>query len=143
MAEESGAPDLAEHVEIVRGQFEATNRRDFTTAMDAYAEEVVLVVAPDLAPLNAGTFRGREAVGDWFGDWFRSFAGDYRFDIEEAFAVAERVFVFARHHGRGRASGVALDWSVFYVYTVRAGKVTRVEMYADRADALEAVDPAG
>jgi ketosteroid isomerase-like protein len=44
-----------ENVEIVRGQFEATNRRDFAAAMDAYTEDVVLVVN-GLFP--SGTFLG-------------------------------------------------------------------------------------
>jgi ketosteroid isomerase-like protein len=54
-----------DRVEIVRAQFEATNRRDFAAAMDAYDENVVLVVK-GLFP--SGTFLGREAVGGWFGD---------------------------------------------------------------------------
>jgi ketosteroid isomerase-like protein len=130
-----------EHVEVVRAQFEAVNRRDFTAAMDAYAEGAVLVVDPAAVPTSAGTFCGRETIGNWFGDWFRSFAGDYRFDIEEARAVGGRVLVTARHHGRGRASGVVLDWSLAYIYDVRAGKVARVEIYATRADALKALGP--
>ncbi len=128
-----------QNVEIVRRLFDATNLRDFAAAMDLYDEAVVLVVDGGVLPTNAGTFCGRDAVGSWFGDWFRSFGADYRFDIEEARAVGERVFVVARHYGRGRASGVALDWSVAYAYSVKAGRIVRIEMYTDRADALTAV----
>jgi ketosteroid isomerase-like protein len=124
-----------EHVEVVRGQFDATNRRDFPTAMDAYAEDVVLVVHWGLA---AGTYSGREAVGNWFGDWFRAFGGDYHFDIDEARVVDERVLLFARHRGSGRSSGVAVEASGAYLYTVEAGKIAHVEMWDDRSGALKA-----
>ena len=125
-----------ENVEVVRGQFEATNRRDFAAAMDAYAEDVVLVVK-GLFP--SGTFLGREAVGGWFGDWFSAFGQDYHFEIEEAKAVGERVLITASHHGSGRASGIAVKGTTAYVYTVKAGKVARVELYTDRADAVAVI----
>jgi ketosteroid isomerase-like protein len=78
-------------------------------------------------------------VGEWFGDWFRSFDQDYRFEIEDTRPVGEQVVVVARHHGHGRASGVALDWIVVYVYTVQAGRIVRVELFSDLAEALKAV----
>jgi ketosteroid isomerase-like protein len=128
-----------ENVEIVRRLFDATNLRDFTEAMNLYDEGVVLVVDASVLPTSAGKFCGRDAVGSWFADWFRSFGADYRFDIEEARAVGERVLVVARHYGRGRASGVALDWSVAYACSVSSGRIVRIEMYADRAEAVKAV----
>ena len=35
---------MAQNVEIVVGQFEAVNARDFAAAMEAYAEDVTLIV---------------------------------------------------------------------------------------------------
>ena len=70
-------------VEIVLDQFAATNERAFERAMTYYADDVELVVQPD-AYLEAGTFSGREAVGEYFGNWFRTFEPGYRFDITEA-----------------------------------------------------------
>jgi ketosteroid isomerase-like protein len=125
-------------VELVWRYIDAANQRDFPAAMAAYAEDVVLVVEPRVMPTNAGTVNGREAVGDWFADWFRSFAPGYRFEIDEITAAGERVFMVARHHGHGRASGVSLDWSVAYAFTVRADKIVRLELYAERADAARA-----
>jgi ketosteroid isomerase-like protein len=125
-------------VEVVLDQFAATNERDFERAMGHYAEDVVLVVHPE-ASLQRGTFEGREAVGRWFGDWFRTFEPGYHFDIEDAREVGETVFLFASHRGRGRASGVAVESSMAYLYTVRDGFVARVELFAERAEALAAV----
>jgi ketosteroid isomerase-like protein len=124
-------------IEVVVDQFAGVNERDFARVMDHYAEDVVLFVPPD-AFLNPGTFEGREAVGEWFGDWFRNFELDYRFEIEEVRDLGEFVYVDARHHGRGRSSGAEVQDRNGYLYTVRAGKVVRVEIYDSPADALEA-----
>ena len=127
----------AKNVEVVRDQFDAVNERDFPRAMSHYAEDVVLV-AHSGAFLTGGTFEGRDAVGKWFGDWFSTFAHGYRFEIYEARDLGDRVLIAATHHARGRGSGVELRSDGGWVYTVRDGKVARVEIYRDRASALEA-----
>jgi ketosteroid isomerase-like protein len=126
-----------ENVDVVLDQFAATNERDFPRAMGHYAEDVVLVVdRSDF--LNGGEFEGREAVGQWFADWFTTFERGYQFDIEEARDLGDTVVLVASHHGRGRASGVEVRGRSGYVYVLRDGKVTRVELYGDPASAFEA-----
>ncbi len=124
-------------IEIVRAQYEATNERDFPRAMSYYAEDVDLVVHPD-ASLERGTFSGREAVGEWFGNWFRSFEPDFRFDVTEARDLGGVVLLVASHRARGRTSGAEVKGEVAYLYTVRDGKIVRAEFYPDRATALKA-----
>ncbi len=127
-----------ENVEIVREVFEHLNRRDWAAVMAAYDEEVVLVVHGNAAP-DAGIFCGREAVGRWFGDWFLAFGKDYRFEIEEARSVGDRVLTVARHHGYGRSSGAEVDWVNATVSSLRAGAIVRLELYGSRDEALKAV----
>jgi ketosteroid isomerase-like protein len=43
--------------------------------------------------------------------------------------------------GKGRASGLTLDMEMAHVATVRDGKVTRIDNYDDRGDALRAAGP--
>jgi ketosteroid isomerase-like protein len=126
-----------EDVEVVLAQFAATNERDFDRAMGFYAEDVVLVVHPD-AFVKVGTFKGRDAVGAWFADWFSTFEPGYRFEIDEARDLGEVVFLAATHGGRGRASGVEVGGETGYLYTVRDGKIVRAELYRTPAEALEA-----
>ena len=128
-----------ENVEVVRRLFEATNRRDFATAMDAYANNVVLVVADAVVPTNAGTFTGREAVGEWLGDWFRAFGTDYHFELEEVRSLGDRVLTVVSHHGTGWASGAEVQQITANAYTVREGKIVRLEFYRSRTEALKAV----
>ncbi|MFL5906181.1 MAG: nuclear transport factor 2 family protein [Solirubrobacterales bacterium] len=126
-------------VDVVRGQFAAVNKRDFARAMDLYADDVTLTVGVNARLMNPGVYEGKEAVGEWFGDWFRTFAADYRFEIEEARTLeGGAVFVHANHRGSGRRSGVEVHREDFYLYRVSGGKVSRVGFFGSRDAALEA-----
>jgi ketosteroid isomerase-like protein len=131
-----------ESVEVVCDQFAAVNERDFPRAMSYYAEDVELVVHPQ-AFLERGTFQGREAVGEWFGNWFATFERGYHFDITEARNLGDIVLLVASHHGHGRASGAEVHGETAYLYTVRDGKIVRAELYPSRAHALDAAGPGG
>lgn len=127
-----------ENVDVVLSQFEGVNERDFERVMGAYAEDVTLVVHDELAEVWGREATGKQAVGERFGDWFRQFEPGYRFEIEEVRSEGDRVFLVARHHGRGRTSGAPVEGRNAYVYTVRDGRIGRVEVWSDRAAALEA-----
>jgi ketosteroid isomerase-like protein len=133
-------PPLSD-VEIVRDQFEAVNERDFERAMDRYADDVVLVVHPGW--FETGTFEGKEAVGEWFGQWFRLFDASFRFEIGEARAIGGVVFLHAELYGVGRSSGAPAHAEAGYLYEVRDGKVARAEIFKTRGEALEAAASRG
>ena len=122
---------------MVLDQFAATNERDFERAMSYYAEDVELVVDRG-AFLHDGTFKGREAVGRWFGDWLGTFQPGYHFDIDEARDLGNAVLLVASHRGRGRTSGAEVHGQNGYLYRVRDGKIVGVEIYAGRDEALQA-----
>jgi ketosteroid isomerase-like protein len=126
-----------ENVEVVRAQFQAVNERDFERAMDLYAEDVVLVVHPGFG-LETGTFEGKEAVGEWFGQWFRAFDATFRFDIDEAREIGEAILLHANFEGVGRSSGAAVHSEAGYLYEVKDGKVARAEIFKTREEALAA-----
>jgi ketosteroid isomerase-like protein len=121
--------------DVVREQFNAVNSRDFERAMSLYDEDVVLVVHED-AFLEAGTFKGRRAVGEYFGNWFAIFEPGYSFEIHEAREIGGRVYLDATHRGRGRSSGVDVVGRTGYLYTVRDGKITHAELFLTPAEAL-------
>jgi ketosteroid isomerase-like protein len=126
-----------ENVEVVLDQYAATNERDFRRVMSYYDDDVELVAREPW--LRTGVFKGREAVGGFFGDWLSTFDRDARFDVTEARELENgAVLVVADHHARGRASGVEVRGTVIWVYRLRGGKITRVEGFASRAQALEA-----
>ncbi len=114
------------NVEVIRDQYAATNERDFERAMSHYADDVVLVVRG--RGITSGTFEGRDATGEWFGDWFRMFDPDSRFEIRE-FEEREdgSIRVAATFEGQGRASGVGVTGTVVWEYGFRDGKIVHVE----------------
>jgi ketosteroid isomerase-like protein len=127
-----------EDVKIVRDHFAATNEGDIARALGYYADDVELVV-PDDAFLESGTFKGRDAVGRWFGNWFRALQPSYHFELEEARDLVDVVLVVAKHPGRGRTSGAEARARIAYLYRVRDGKIARIELYPGSSEALEAV----
>ena len=124
-------------VEVVREQFAATNARDFERAMSYYDDDVVLVVEEGF--LNTGRFEGKEAVGGWFGDWFQAFGSDYAFDVLELRDLGEGLlFMRATYGGSGRTSGVEVHDERAYLYRVRDGLITRVQLFLTEDEALAA-----
>ncbi|MGH2981019.1 MAG: nuclear transport factor 2 family protein [Solirubrobacterales bacterium] len=118
------------NVEVVRDQYEATNERDWERAMSHYADEVVLVVHGE--GIRTGTFEGREATGDWFGDFFSSFDRDGHFEIAQISELEDgRVALFADYRARGRTSGVEVSGTVAWLYSFRDGKIVRLEGSTD------------
>jgi ketosteroid isomerase-like protein len=124
-------------VDVIRDQYAATNVRDFARAMSYYADDVVLVVQEGF--LNTGTFEGKDAVGEWFGDWFRAFGTDYRFEISETRDLGGGLlFLRATYGGSGRSSGVVVDDERSYLYRVEDGLITRVQLFLTPEAAMEA-----
>jgi ketosteroid isomerase-like protein len=125
-------------IDVIRAQYAAVNERDFARAMDHYSEDVVLVVPQAEGVPSPGTYEGKVAVGNWFGDWFLNFDRTYRLWIDEARDLGKAILIVASHAGTGRASGVEVRGSFAYLYRVESDKVTRVEFFATRPEALEA-----
>jgi ketosteroid isomerase-like protein len=124
-------------LEVVLDQYAATNERDFARVMSLYADDVELIVRERW--MNTGVYKGRKAVGEWFGDWFTTFAPDAKFDVSEASELPTgEVLVVTEHHARGRASGVEVRGTVVWVYRVEDGRINRVEGFPSREAALEA-----
>jgi ketosteroid isomerase-like protein len=80
---------------------------------------------------------GPDAMRDDWERWASAF-DELTVPFEEFIDAGDQVVVVAHHQGRGRKSGVAVDARYYEVYTVRGGKVSRVDEFAEREEALEA-----
>jgi ketosteroid isomerase-like protein len=127
-----------EDVDLVIGQFEGINVRDFATVRDAWTEDMTLVPHSDVLGLFGGVVTGKEAVGEFFADVFSQFASDWRAEVEESRDLGDRVLIVATHHARGRTSGLPYTAQNTYLYTLRGGKISRMEIWDDREEALKA-----
>jgi ketosteroid isomerase-like protein len=127
-----------ENVEVVRKAF----------AYEFYGHggrtEAAMYFAPDfeMNPVEGGRMEEERSTGlDSIRDNFERWAGAWEnLDVtaEKFVDAGDRVLVTMRHRGRGRTSGVEVDARFFVVYTLREGKVSRVDEYTEREEALEA-----
>ena len=122
--------------DVIRAYFDAANRRDFDAVMDMYADDVVMVIPDDW--LIGGTFEGKDTVGRWFGDWYRTFDGGPQFDVLRIEGVGDAVVLSAHSRSRGGMSGVELEASYHYVFRMRDGMIAHIRFYENWAQALEA-----
>jgi ketosteroid isomerase-like protein len=123
-----------ENVEIIRGMFEAWNRRDFPTAQAVWAPEIEIEMSVE--GIIDGTYRGYDGLAEVMRFW-GAFA-EFRSDIREAQPVSDKVFITAHHFGRGKSSGIDVDMENWQVFTLRDGRIVKYEVYADRQKALKA-----
>jgi ketosteroid isomerase-like protein len=65
---------------------------------------------------------------------------DFAVEVEDLIAAADgRVVMLVHLTGRGRGSGVPLDFREANIFTIRGGRIVSVREYFDRERALEAV----
>ena len=123
-----------ENVEVVRRAFayEIYGVGDRAEAEAIFDPDVVMNTT------NEGSFHGLDAMRDEFERWASAFE-ELEVSAEEFIDAGDRVLVTAYHRGRGRTSGAEVDGRFYEVYTLRDGKVVRVDEYVERAEALEAV----
>jgi ketosteroid isomerase-like protein len=91
-------------------------------------------------PIEESPTQGHDAVraslARWKGEW-----DDYKLLPEEFVDRGDRVVVTVRLRGRGRGSGVEIAARFYDVYTLRDGKIVRMDQFTERSEALEAVGP--
>jgi ketosteroid isomerase-like protein len=52
--------------------------------------------------------------------------------------VEDRVLAAVRFIARARHTEIPIDTPVYWLYTIRAGRIVKMVVYLDRAEALEA-----
>ncbi len=117
-------------IENLRAGFDAYNDGDFERMLELWEEDVE--VAGRL--VSGKPSRGKEAARSWLVPE----AIDQRFEPIEFRDYRGRVLVTCDWHVHGRGSGADVDTRLCMLFTMRAGKVARMEVFADEQTALEA-----
>ena len=126
-----------DNVEIIRRGFETMQRDGWQTLFSLIDPEFELTTPPDLA-MEPDTYRGAAGLRRYF-ETFEDAMEDIQIVPEGEFLGAgEKVFVPFRLSARGRETGIEATQHAFQVWTMRAGKGLRVEIFASRERALEA-----
>jgi ketosteroid isomerase-like protein len=133
MSEESTIPDL---VELVRGAYEASNRRDFDAMMSVYGRDSVW----DMTPMGLGTYEGLEAIRRFFEDWIGTF-DEFEVTPDEILALEGGVtlaVVVQRGHPVGSGRHVQLRYAQISVWVESVA--VRTTNYSDVDEARAAAD---
>jgi ketosteroid isomerase-like protein len=125
-----------ENVEVVRRAWKAHVRRDNEAALGLYLPEIEIDLSGG-QKVGDRFYYGFEGVQQYIRDWVSVF-GDFTTDVDEWVDAGDQVIAIVHSCGRGRRSGVPVDMREAHLWTVREGKLRRLQTFATRADALEA-----
>jgi ketosteroid isomerase-like protein len=124
------------NVESLRRGYEAFSRGDWADAFALAHPQIELRTADRIT--NPGTYRGREELTRFFRDLFEPFE-EVLAEPEEFFDCGDRIVAFVRVRSRPRGSIAVVDNRIGHLWTFEDGKVTRLQIFPDRRDALKAV----
>jgi ketosteroid isomerase-like protein len=128
---------VSERVERLRAGIEEWNQTGEIPA-GLYAPDLEVHQASSIID-TAGVFRGPDAPKASMDELSESF-DDMSFEAEGFHEVPSGEIIALIHaRARGRASGLELDNHIAWVFTFRDGMVSRLVVYEEQADALEAV----
>jgi ketosteroid isomerase-like protein len=123
-------------VERVREAFAALERDGVEGLVPYFHEEFEGIVPPEMS-LEPDTYSGHDGVRRYFALWGEAVDGILFIPvdvIDNGHAVVARM----RITGRGRESGIPLDWTVINRLTLRDGLIATMTAYPTLEEALEA-----
>jgi ketosteroid isomerase-like protein len=129
-----------ENVAIVQRIYEAAARRDEVAAFEVYAEDIVWDMSNWRRAFlySRPIYHGHEGVRDAWREGLSAFS-EIDFEAKDLVDAGDRVLAVVAERERGRASGVPVEASHLAVWTLSDGKVTRLQVFDDRQQALDAV----
>ncbi len=128
---------MSDDLAMLQRLLDEWGRGEFWNA-EGYAEDVVFVVSgPDAAEYH-GIAGLTSAWRDFLSAW-----NDFHVETERVVPGAAGMYaLLIRLKARGKGSGVDIDAEVANVVRMRDGRIARLEMFWDRAEALAAAGAA-
>jgi ketosteroid isomerase-like protein len=107
-------------------------------------DEVLAYVDPGIVwnPVEESPTEGPAAVRASTERWKREW-DDYELTPEDFVDMGDRVLVTVRFRARGRGSGIAVGARLYDLFTLRDGKIVRMDQFSERSEALEAAGRRG
>jgi ketosteroid isomerase-like protein len=123
-----------ENMETVRRAIAAVNARDIDAYLACCTENVEL-----LLPMAGAEYSGAGGIRRYFAD-IEDIGPDFRIDVQRVQALGDStVLALLRVGSTGRASGIVTTADSANVYEFSDGKMSRIRIFLDRDEALEAV----
>ena len=124
-----------ENVETVRRHAEAWNRRDLKTWLASLHPDAEIDWSRAEGPFK-GVYRSPGEFVDFWDEFWLTFE-NVKVELHGFTEVGSEVVVPNTAHIRGR-EGIEVIARSTFVYTVENGKVTRLRMFQEEVEALEA-----
>ena len=127
---------MTEPLDIVRQIAERWNAGDMEGLFELYADDVVVMTGehwPDGNAVLEGKEQFRENTHDWLSIW-----ESVHVETDAVEAYGDRVVAHGNWVTKGRASGIEGTMAIHIVFTVRDGRIARVEWYPDHERAVAA-----
>jgi ketosteroid isomerase-like protein len=124
-----------ENVDIVRNLMDAYLRGDFGTVFTIFHPDVEFRPPPEFPDFEVchGVDEMNRSFRMWTGSW-----ETLRFGATDYVDAGEKVLVVHHQWGKVKGTGVEVETDVFNLFTLRAGRVVRFDMFFKRDPALEA-----
>ena len=124
-----------ESVDIVQQVGERWNAGDIEALLALYADDIVVQTGehwPEQAPVQ-GKAAFRESIDEWLSVW-----ESIEIETDQVEAYGDRVVVRGAWRSTGRLSGVEGTMPIHIVFTVRDGRIARLEWFPDHERAVAA-----
>jgi ketosteroid isomerase-like protein len=122
-----------ENVEIVRRVYELAEAQGVEGLLELATDDVVWISDPHFP--GGGRHAGKENVQRWLGQlWIYE---QVSIDVEEIIDLDDMALAITRFHGVS-AGAPPVDWPWCHLFAFRDGRVSRLQSFLDRAEALEA-----
>lgn len=120
------------NVEIVRGTYDALNRRDLDRLIAMFDEDF------ELHDHGTGFIqRGHDQYRKWLTEYFESWE-NYRETPEQLIPVEDRVLACVKSQGRGKLSGADMVDQHGEIHTLQDGRIVRADVYPTYGLAVKA-----
>jgi ketosteroid isomerase-like protein len=114
-------------------------RGDFDDAYGEWFDERFELLPPPTYPEGAQVFRGRAGLKRWIAVT-KEIWDEWRLNAERLLVVGDQVVVLVRVIAQGNLSGVRLDRETAHIWDIADDRVTRCEVFLDRAEALRKIE---
>jgi ketosteroid isomerase-like protein len=124
------------NADVIRELTRLWNAGDTAGAIELYAEDAVTQTGPSWP--EQATSRGRDEIRAGMEEWQATWETT-RVEVESLDEVGpDQVVAVGAWHIRGRASGIEGKMPLFILFTIRDGRVARLEWFEDRDTAVAA-----
>jgi uncharacterized protein len=122
---------------VLNAAYKSGDVNDLLELAEWWDPDIVLTTSGKLLP-ESGEWRGHQAMLRFTEAQMEAFTQMW-VEPQEFIDADDRLVVPVRFGGQARHTGIEVEFSVVHVFTVRDGRVTRLDTFVSKDEALEAV----